>query len=385
MSAIKVASWLQEHFSLVEDPRTGNRKEHALLDVIGLTVVAVLCGADDFTAIEAFGKARLEWLRQIIPLTNGVPSHDTLGRCFALMNAEQVSEGFTSWVNTLVQRMDGEIVAIDGKCLRGSHEVADNKYAIHLVSAWAVENGLCLGQQRVDEKSNEITAIPKLLALLDLKDCTVTIDAMGTQKAIAQQIRGAGADYVLALKGNHPELYEEVVSSFAHLAGSAAYPFAQQWETGHGRVESRRCCVIDVTASDFDWIMPEDLAAWTGLSSLIMVEAKRWVGMEQSTLERRYYLSSLKASENDAARFNQVVRAHWGVENSLHWCLDVAFNEDRSRVRKGQADANLSIVRRLVINLLRNEKSAKLGIKNKRLRAGWDEAYLVKVLTAGDS
>lgn len=379
MSTSNHPTWLSAHFSTVDDPRTGNRTTHNLLDIIGLTIIGVLCGADDFTAIEAFGKTRLEWLRQFLPLQDGIPSHDTLGRCFGIMDPQQVEQGFASWVTSLAQLTGGQVIAIDGKRLRGSHNAATNKYAIHMVSAWAVENGLCLGQRKVDAKSNEITAIPELLAALDIKGSIITIDAMGTQKDIAAQIIDSEADYVLALKANHPELYSEVVQSFAHLAGSTAFPMAEEWEAAHGRIESRRCCVLDVKAKEFDWILAKDIQPWPGLSSIIMVEARRWT-TDEPTVERRYYLSSLRLGDKSTLELGRIIRAHWAIENNLHWCLDVVFNEDRSRIRQGKADHNLAIIRRLVLNLLKMDKTNKLSLKNKRLRAGWDEKYLFQLL-----
>jgi len=376
-------SWLPLHFSTVDDPRTGNRKVHQLLEIIGLTIIAVISGADNFIAIEQFGNAKLDFLRQFFSFKNGIPSHDTIGRCFSLMESRQVESAFASWVKQVSELTEGEVIAIDGKTVRGSHDKHRDKSAIHMVSAWAAGNGLCLGQLKVANKSNEIVAIPKLLDLLDLKGCIVTIDAMGTQKEIARKIIKGKADYVLALKANHPELHEEVVQSFQHLAGSDQYPMIEEWNKDHGRIESRRCCVLDVEAADFDWILPQDLAAWTGLSSIIMIESQRWLP-KGASLERRYYLSSLSLKKNNQADFNRIIRQHWSVENSLHWSLDVTFGEDQSRVRTGQADHNLSIMRRLVLNLIKKDKSLKLGIQSKRMRAAWDNAYLLKILRLGN-
>ena len=382
MATSSSSVWLEAHFSHLTDPRTGNRKVHQLLDIVGLTIIAVICGADDFTAIEAFGQARLDWLRRFLRLPAGVPSHDTIGRCWALIDADEFEQGFRSWVAALVQLLPDEIVAVDGKTVRGSHDVSTGKEAIHMVSAWASSSGICLGQYRVDNKSNEITAIPELLSLLDIQGSIVTIDAMGTQKAIAAQIIDQEAHYVLALKANHSELHSEVVATFDHLAGSSACPFAQDWEMDHGRIESRRCCVLDATDPDFDWILAADLKPWKNLSTIICVEAKRYTATQES-FERRYYLSSLPVENYSTQRLNAIVRTHWSVENNLHWSLDVTFGEDASRVRKGVADQNLSVVRRLVLNLLKQDRSIKLGLKNKRLRAGWDQDYLLRLLSTG--
>ena len=375
-------TWLTDHFGEVEDPRLDRHKAHQLLDIIGLTIIGVLSGADNFVSIEQFGLAKLDRLKDFLSLDNGIPSHDTLGRCFSLLDPQQVEDGFVSWVTSLSQLAKGEIVAIDGKVLRGSHDRHHNKYAIHMGGAWAVGNGLSLGQVKVDHKSNEITAIPKLLEILDLEGCVVTIDAMGTQKDIASKIIDKRADYVLALKENHPELYAEVEKSFAHLAGSANFPLTEQWDKGHGRIESRRCCVLDVNHPDFEWILAEDLAPWTGLSSIIMIESHRWRNEEHS-VERRYYLSSLRADRNTHDRFQQVIRSHWAIENNLHWCLDVTFREDQARVRTKAADQNMAVIRRLVLNLLKKEKTLKVGLQNKRMRAAWDDQYLLKLLDAG--
>ena len=371
--------WITQHFDHLDDPRTGNRLQHQLSDVVGLTIIAVLCGCDDFATIEQFGKLRLDWLRQFVPLSGGIPSHDTLGRCFQIMDPAQVERGFRSWVNSIVEHVDPQVVALDGKTVRGSSDRYHHKHAIHMVSAWAVDSGLCLGQVKTDDKSNEITALPQLIELLDIRGCTVTIDAMGTQKQIARQIVDRQADYVLALKANHGELHGEVVKTFAHLAGSSQHPFVEEVTKDHGRVEQRRCCVLDVERSDFDWILKSDYADWAALKSLVLIEAHRHTEQGRS-VQRRYYLSSLSARQTSADRFARIIRSHWGVENSLHWSLDVTFGEDASRVRRGHAAHNLSIIRRLALNLLKHEKKAKVSIKNKRMRAGFDSDYLWTVL-----
>ena len=370
---------LEIHFSELEDPRIDRHKVHKLIDIIGLTIIAVLCGADNWVAIETFGKARLEFLRGYLDLSNGIPSHDTLGRFFSVLNPEALEKGFTNWVQAICKLSKGEVISIDGKCLRGSHDGYTNKSAIYMVNAWASANQLCLGQIKVDEKSNEITAIPKLLEVLDIGGCIITIDAMGTQKEIAQQIRQSKADYVLALKQNHGELYEEVAATFKHLLDTRYTDTDQQWDKGHGRIESRKCYAVDLKAPDFDWILSEDLDQWKDLNSLIMIQATRRKG-EKVEEQTRYYLSSLELKNTSAQQMNQIVRTHWGVENQLHWTLDVAFREDYSRVRKGFADQNLARLRRLVLNLLKQDKKLKLGIQNKRMRAAWDQDYLIRIL-----
>lgn len=372
-------SFMEVHFSEVEDPRIDRKKRHELLDIIGLSIMATICGADTWVGIEEFGKAKQDWLAQYLSLPNGIPSHDTLGRVFSVLDSEQLEEGFVSWTQAICQLTQGEVVAIDGKTLRHSYDRAADKAAIHMVSAWACSNQLSLGQVKVDDKSNEITAIPKLLEVLDLGGCIVTIDAMGTQKEIAQLIREQEGDYVLALKANHEQLYEEVVATFGHLKDTRFTEVNQQWDKAHGRIESRRCYVLDLNAPDFDWILSDDLVAWKDLNTLLMIEARRWTnGKEES--QKRYYLSSLKAQVSPKV-FNDIVRTHWHIENSCHWILDVVFKEDQSRVRKGFADQNLSILRRLALNLLKKEKSTKVGIQNKRLKAAWNHRYLIKVLS----
>ena len=249
-----------------------------------------------------------------------------------------------------------------------------------MVSAWATVNQVSLGQLKVDDKSNEIKAIPKLLRMLDIAGCIITIDAMGTQKEIAQLIRSEQADYVLALKQNHGELYEEVRATFSHLIDTRFCQQDQKWDKGHGRIESRKCYVLDLQAPGFDWILSEDLEQWQDLNSLIMIQATRWEGDDTHT-QKRYYISSLSAQDKDAQAFNHIIRTHWAIENQLHWTLDVVFKEDASRVRSGYADQNLSVIRRMALNLLKQDKSLKVGLQNKRLRAAWDNNYLMKILT----
>ena len=371
--------FIEEHFGFIEDPRLDRKKEHSLLDIIGLTILGVLSGADGWVGIEEYGKAKYDFLKEFLGLANGIPSHDTIGRVYSHLDAQELEKGFISWVQTISKLTMGEVVAIDGKKLRGSYDHNSNKAAIHMVGAWASENQLSLGQVKVTDKSNEITAIPKLLEVLNIEGCIVTIDAMGTQKKIAAAIRSKQADYVLALKQNQGELYEEVKASFAHLKGSDLCQQADQWDKGHGRIEQRKCYVLDLQAPRFDWILATDLASWQDLRSLILIESKRWVKQKEQS-ERRYYLSSLAANQKTAQDFNRIIRTHWSIENQLHWTLDVAFREDHSRIRTGFADQNLAIIKRLALNLLKQETSLKVGIKNKRLRAAWDQSYLLKVL-----
>ena len=369
-----------QHFEEVDDPRIDNaNRRHELSDMLVLTIVAVICGADSWTEIEAFGQAKLDYLKQFLKLPHGIPSHDTLGDVFARLCPDELQVGFLSWINALVTVSAGEIVAIDGKTLRRCYDKGGARGAIHMVSAWATSNQVVLGQRKVDDKSNEITAIPQLLQTLHLTDAVVTIDAMGCQKAIAEQIIQGQADYVLSLKGNQGQLHEDVKLYLDQAIDKDKVDGAGQgYETidkDHGRIERRRYWITET----LDWL--EDKAQWCGLRSIGAVESERHVG-EQVSRERRYFIASIEA---DAELFARAVRSHWGVENQLHWSLDVTFREDDCRVRQGYAAQNLALIRHLALNLLKNEKSAKVGIKIKRSKAGWDHRYLAKVLAVGQT
>ncbi len=370
----------QVYFAEIEDPRVERTRRHALLDLIVIAICAVICSADDWVDVEAWGNAKIDWLRQQgLPLPNGIPSHDTFGDVFGRLAPEQFETSFLRWVQAVMGASGGKVVAIDGKTLRRSHDRRLGKSAIHMVSAWASANHLLLGQVKVDEKSNEITAIPALLAMLDLGGAIVTIDAMGTQTAIARAIVDQGADYVLAVKENQGHLYADVVATFqeaeARQFEHVPHTYAKTTNKGHGRIEIRECWVIE----RLDYLEALRTAdAWSELRSLIMVKAERRVGGEIS-VERRYFISSRPDS---AERLLAIIRSHWGVENELHWCLDVAFGEDDSRLRKGDGAQNFSFLRRLALTLLKRETTAKMGLKAKRHKAGWDNAYLLSVLAA---
>ncbi len=375
-------STIIDHFATLPDPRVDRTKEHQLLDLLTIALCAIISGADEWVAMEAYGKAKREWFDTFLTLPSGIPSHDTFGRVFAALDPDQFQTCFLAWVQSTVALTEGMVVACDGKTVRRSHDRRAGKSAVHMVSAWASENRLVVGQQTVDEKSNDAAqrapaALPALLTLLMLTGCIVTIDAMGCQREIAQTIIDREADYVLALKENQETMYHEVVHLFAdaHATDFADYDHdaAETIDGGHGRVEIRRYWTISdpVTLAHLD---PD--REWAGLRAIGMVRAERRA-KGKVTHETRYYLTSLV----DATTFGRAIRGHWGIENGLHWVLDSAFREDESRARMGASAANLVVLRHIALNLLKKEQTAKVGIKNKRLKAGWDERYLLKVIT----
>lgn len=343
------------HFSSLVDPRRDHGKLHRLEDILVLAICAVICGADSFVAIEAFGHAKHDFLRRFLTLPNGIPSHDTIRAVFTRLDPRHFEHCFLDWVNAVFERTTGKVIAIDGKTLRRSYDRSSKKAPLQMVSAWAASNRLVLGQVAVDEHSNEITAIPQLLELLDLNGCIVTIDAIGCQQDIAAQIIDQGGDYVLTVKANQGSLWQEVHQCFAE-PDAEGIQFFETEEQGHGRDETRWYWMTET----LPW--PLRRIQWKGLRSMGVVEASRTVG-EKYTVERRYYISSLPA---DAERLAEAVRGHWGIENSVHWVLDVAFREDESRIRTGHAAENMAVVRRIALNLLKQDTRVKLGVANKR-------------------
>ena len=366
-------------FANLADPRKDNHnKRHLLSDILVLTILAVICGADGWTEVEAFGNAKEEWLKTFLRLPNGIPSHDTIGDLYARLCPVQLQSCFLSWVQSTVEISGGQIIPIDGKTLRRSYDKGRERGAIHMVSAWASANGVVLGQIKTEEKSNEITAIPQLLGMLAIKGAIITIDAMGCQREIAKSIIDKEADYVLSLKGNQGTLQEDVeyfwkTAQTENFKG-IIYDYYESTEKDHGRIDVRRYWVSEELVS----ISTKE--AWKGLRSIGMVESERHIG-DKVTRETRYYILSLAAN---AAEFARAARIHWTIENQLHWSLDMTFREDECRIRKDHAPENLAVIRHIVLNMLKSEKTAKVGLKIKRSKAGWDNSYLLKVLaTAG--
>jgi predicted transposase YbfD/YdcC len=372
-SAIEIS--LLRHLEGVEDPRDNRGKEHNLLDIIVIAICAVISGGENWEDIELFGKSKQEWLGTFLKIPKGIPCDDTFARVFARLDPQQIQNSFISWVKSISEVLKAEVVAVDGKTLRHSYDKGGDKGAIHMVSAWASANRLVLAQCKVDEKSNEITAIPELLKLLEINGCIVTIDAMGCQKEIASQIVEQGADYVLALKGNHGGLFEDVQWLFEQAITTdfvdVDHDFCQSIDKGHGRLELRRCW----TLSNLDYLA--QLPLWLGLQTVAMVQSERRINGKVS-IENRYYISSLPANATVIA---DAVRTHWSIENSLHWVLDVSFNEDASRIRKDNSPANMAMLRHFALNLLSRDKSSKSSMRAKRNKAAWDLAYLTHLLS----
>jgi predicted transposase YbfD/YdcC len=376
---------LLRHFDSLEDPRVERTRLHRLDDIIALAILATVAGADGWTDMEQFGREKHDWLKTILHLPHGIPSHDTIGRVFAALDGAAFERCFLRWVEGLIEASDQRALHIDGKTLRRSFDAASSKAAIHMVSVWASKAQLVLGQITTEQKSNEITAIPKLLDLITLHGAVVTIDAMGCQRDIAQKIVAGGGDYILAVKDNQPTLHDEVRLLMDEAIGrkfeGMGYDYHQTVEKGHGRIETRRVWVT----REVGWLRQR--GEWANLRGVIRVESIRDVldpagGPPQRSVEQRDYITSLdhRDRRNHAQRLGELIRAHWGVENQLHWSLDVSFREDDCRVREGQAAENLSRLRRMALNLLKQEKSTRVGLAAKRKKAGWSNAYLLRVL-----
>ena len=363
---------LVEHFSKLEDPRVDRNKKHELIDVIVLCVCAVVSGAEGWSDIEEFGRTKLEWLRRYVPLVNGIPVDDTIARIISALSVSGFQECFMSWMEDVVKLSGGEIIAVDGKTQRRSHDRRRGVKALHMVSAWACCNGVVLGQVKTEEKSNEITAVPELLDKLELSGCIVTLDAMGCQRAIAKQVKEGGGDYVLSVKGNQEQLDREVRQYFDAARGKdfkcKEIQNDETAEDGHGRVEYR------------NYLLSTDLSAlsgvkkWYGLRAVGMVESERHSGGRVG-IEQRYFITSLEEVES----FRRAVRSHWGIENELHWRLDVTFREDESRIRRGNAPHNMGVIRHAALNLLKREPT-KISIRKKRIRAALNDGFRDNVL-----
>ena len=364
-----------DHFKDLEDKRVERTKRHKLIDIVTIAICAVICGADSWVLMETYGKKKEKWLKQFLELPNGIPSHDTFARVFARIDPQQLQNSFLSWIKSINKITEGEVIAIDGKTLRHSYDKGKDKGAIHMVSAWATTNRLVLGQCKVDEKSNEITAIPELIKVLEIAGCIVTIDAMGCQKQIVKSIVDKSGEYVIALKKNQGNLYKNVEEIFkeAISKGFEGFKYSDYHtkEEEHGREEIRHYLMLSDIQERID-----PGKKWMNLQSVGMVEYIRKVN-GKTKVETRYYISSLT---DNAKLLGESVRSHWGIENSLHWVLDVALREDDCRIRKDNAPQNFAVLRHIAVNAVGKEKSQKLGIKNKQVCAGWDNEYLEKVL-----
>lgn len=370
---------LVDHFSEIVDPRMERNRLHSLTDIIVLTVCAVICGCETWEEIQEYGQFKQEWLKRVLPLANGIPSHDTIRRLFIRLNPEQLQNSFMNWVESVRSVTEGDVVAIDGKTLRRSGEAASGKSALHLVSAWSVANNMVLGQKKTEEASNEIEAIPALLELLKIKGCIVTIDAIGTQTHIAEKIhKEKKAEYVLAVKANQPTLHEEISYFFSEIderdIKEGLVSAHKTVDKDHGRLEVRRY----YASGEIDWL-PE-LSRFHGVKSIAMVSATREIG-ERSSTQKRYFISSL---EPDAKRLAAAIRGHWAIENTLHWTLDMSFREDDSRMREGYSPENFAMMRRMALSLMKRDPHSKRSLKGRRKICNWSDDYLERLLFNSD-
>jgi predicted transposase YbfD/YdcC len=372
-----ITASIEENFGGLSDPRIDRTKLHKLIDILVIAICAAICSCDSWEDVEEFGKAKQDWFERFLELPNGIPSHDTFNRVFARLDPVEFRTCFLNWIKAASELIGGQVIAIDGKVLRRSHDRGIGKGAIDMVSAWACANRLVLGQVKVDEKSNEISAIPQLLKALEISGCIITIDAMGCQTEIAKTVVEEDGDYVLALKDNQGNLFEDTQILFEDLENSQyrayAYDYEKTVNKGHGRIEIRECWTI----SDPSILCHlRGFANWEKLLTVSRIRSQRWIG-DEKTCEDRFHIASILG----AKRVLGAVRSHWGIENRLHWTLDIAFDEDRCRVRKDHGPENFAILRHIALNLLKQEKTCKRSIKGKRLLAGWKEDYLLKVLS----
>lgn len=369
---------ISKAFEHLTDPRIDRTKRHPLINILSIAICAIIAGCDDFQSISEYGKSKKNWFASFLNLENGTPCRDTFNDVLNRLNPHDFADAFTQWVCSLGNFKE-DILALDGKVMRGTLDRANGNPAILLVSAWSVKNNMCFGQVKVSDKSNEITAIPKLLKLLDIEGATITTDAMGTQFKIAELIVDKKADYILALKGNQGEFYDDIklflddqikqnFINITHTVSSNVFG-------DHGRIETRKIWLT----SEVDWLI-ENHPRWKSIKGIAVIESIREMNGKKS-YERRYYISSHQ--DKSAEFIGHAIRSHWHVENKLHWQLDVSFNEDNNRLRSGNAAENFSLMNKIALNLLKNEKSIRLGVKNKRLKAGWDNDYMMKVLTVG--
>jgi predicted transposase YbfD/YdcC len=360
-------------FGDMPDPRLDRKKLHKLSDILSISILAVICGADSWVDIQNFGLARYEWLSVFLELGSGIPSHDTFRRVFSLIDPKEFEKRFAEWTGTISGKLTGQI-AIDGKVIRGSGNRRNKKDPLCIVSAWSSELNLVLAHTQVKNKSNEITAIPELLQMLTIQGCIVSIDAMGCQKSIAEEIVNKGGDYVLAVKGNQQGLHDEIGNFFDQAEAidfkGVAHDMHMSFEKNRGRKEERYLYVTE----EIDWLPMKD--GWKGIKSIVCLHSHR-TEKEKTTTEKRYYISTLNANAQDHVK---AVRNHWGIENKQHWVLDVGFNEDQCRIREKISGENLATLRRLALNLLKLDKTIKAGVKGKRLRAAWDPKYLAKLI-----
>lgn len=372
------AATIEAHFGHIEDPRVDYLIIHPFINIMTIALCAIIAGADTWADVARFGKSKQSWLGEFLNLEKGTPSHDTFSTLFARLNPDQLKSSFISWAQTIHQRISGEVVAVDGKKLRHSFDNATKEPMITMVGAWATEAELVLGQEKVANGHNEIPAIKELLPLLDIAGCIVTIDAIGCQQDITEQIIEQDADYLLAVKGNQENLHDDI-AFFFDLAeqnefSRVNHTYARTVNKGHGRVEIRQCWAIDGEES-LQFLRNHQ--AWSGLQTIVRIQSERHID-DQVSAQTRYFISSL---DNDAEQILAAKRAHWGIENRLHWVLDIAFREDDARIRVGHGAENMAILRHMAVNLLKQEKTGKGGIKAKRLQAAWDNKYLAKVLS----